>query len=149
MANTYKRGQNDRRPWGTWEVIDCGEGFCVKHIVVDPNGILSLQLHHGRAEHWNIVRGTATVTLGEEVLTKKAGESVYIPVETKHRIQNTTSEPMEFIEVQVGENLDENDICRVLALMVSCLIWSLENALNLKTRRNRTARPFFMDIAKL
>ena len=50
MANTYKRGQNDRRPWGTWEVVDCGEGFCVKHIVVDPNGILSLQLHHGRPE---------------------------------------------------------------------------------------------------
>ena len=58
------------------------------------------------------MRGTATVTLGEEVLTKKAGESVYIPVETKHRIQKTTSEPMEFIEVQVGENLDENDIVR-------------------------------------
>ena len=129
MANTYKRGQNDRRPWGTWEVIDCGDGFCVKHIVVDPNGILSLQLHHGRAEHWNIVRGTATVTLGKDILTKKAGESVYIPVETMHRILNLTSQqnvftclrhriqndsnvPMEFIEVQVGENLDENDIVR-------------------------------------
>lgn len=112
MANTYKRGQNDRRPWGTWEVIDCGDGFCVKHIIVEPNGILSLQLHHGRAEHWNIVRGVAMVTLGEKIIEKEAGESVYIPVETKHRIQNNSAEPMEFIEVQVGENLDENDIVR-------------------------------------
>lgn len=112
MANTYKRGQNDRHPWGTWEVIDCGDGFCVKHIMVEPNGILSLQLHHGRAEHWNIVRGVAMVTLGEKIIEKKAGESVYIPVETKHRIQNNSAEPMEFIEVQVGENLDENDIVR-------------------------------------
>ena len=80
--------------------------------MVAPNGILSLQLHHGRAEHWIIVHGTATVTLGEEIVTKKVGESVYIPIETKHRIQNTTAEPMEFVEVQVCENLDENDIVR-------------------------------------
>ena len=112
MTNTYKRGQNDKRPWGTWEVIDCGDGFCVKHIVVEPNGILSLQLHHERAEYWNIVRGVAVVTLGEETKEIKAGESVYIPVKTKHRIQNNSSEPMDFIEVQVGENLDENDIVR-------------------------------------
>lgn len=112
MTNNYKRGENDVRPWGTWEVIDCGEGFCVKHICVKPNGILSLQLHHHRAEHWNIVKGVANVTLGEEVIEKKAGESVYIPVETKHRIQNNSDEIMEFIEVQVGENLDENDIVR-------------------------------------
>ena len=58
------------------------------------------------------MRGTATVTLGKDILTKKAGESVYIPVETMHRIQNDSNVPMEFIEVQVGENLDENDIVR-------------------------------------
>lgn len=112
MTNSYKRGQNDRRPWGTWEVIDCGDGFCTKHITVIPAGILSLQLHHYRAEHWIIVKGEAKITLGEKILTKKAGESVYIPVETKHRIQNETSQPLEFIEVQTGENLDENDIVR-------------------------------------
>ena len=112
MINNYARGQKDNRPWGTWEVIDCGEGFCVKHILVNPDGILSLQLHHHRAEHWIIVKGTATVTLDENILTKHAGENIYIPVETKHRIQNTTREPMEFIEVQVGQNLDENDIVR-------------------------------------
>lgn len=112
MANTYMRGQQDTRPWGTWEVIDCGNGFCVKHIMVNPEGILSLQLHHFRAEHWIIVKGEATITLGEMEVVKKAGESVYIPVETKHRIQNKSAEPMEFVEVQVGENLDENDIVR-------------------------------------
>lgn len=112
MANNYARGQKDNRPWGTWEVIDCGNGFCVKHIVVNPGGILSLQLHHFRAEHWVIVSGKATITLGDEIISKNAGESVFIPVETKHRIQNTSDEPMAFIEVQVGDNLDENDIVR-------------------------------------
>lgn len=112
MSNTYARGQHDTRPWGTWEVIDCGEGFCVKRIVVNSGGILSLQLHHYRAEHWIVVNGAATVTLGDLQMLKKAGESVYIPVETKHRIQNEGSKPLEFIEVQVGQNLDENDIVR-------------------------------------
>lgn len=112
MANTYARGQKDVRPWGTWEVIDCGSGFCVKHIMVESGGILSLQLHHFRAEHWVIVQGVASVTLGEQELQIGAGESVYIPVETKHRIQNRTNEPLKFIEVQVGQNLDENDIVR-------------------------------------
>ncbi len=112
MTNTYKRGEKDDRPWGTWEVIDCGEGYCVKHITVNPEGVLSLQLHHFRAEHWNIVKGNAVVVLGEDTLLKKAGESVYIPVETKHQIKNQAKEPLEFIEVQVGKNLDENDIVR-------------------------------------
>ena len=112
MTNNYQRGQKDSRPWGTWEVTDCGEGFCVKHIMVQPGGILSLQSHQFRAEHWVIVSGTATVTLGEQKLEKKAGESVFIPAQTKHRIQNTSSAPMDFVEVQCGANLDENDIVR-------------------------------------
>ena len=113
MANNYKRGDKDTRPWGTWEVLDAGDGFCVKRICVTPGNILSLQLHHFRSEHWIIVRGEAVVTLGKEKLTKKANESVYIPAETKHRIQNNTNENMEFIEIQTGENLDENDIVRL------------------------------------
>lgn len=112
MINNYKRGDHDTRPWGTWEVIDSGNGFCVKRITVKPEGILSLQLHHFRAEHWIIVSGVATVTLGDDTIIKKAGEAVYIPVETKHRIQNNASEPLTFIEIQAGENLDENDIVR-------------------------------------
>lgn len=112
MINNYKRGENDTRPWGTWEVIDCGEKFCVKRITVNTGGILSLQLHHFRAEHWIVVNGIATVTLGDEVIEKKAGEAVYIPVETKHRIQNQGTTPLIFIEIQTGDNLDENDIVR-------------------------------------
>ena len=112
MANLYKRVQKDTRPWGTWEVIEAGDGFCVKRIRVTPGHILSLQLHHYRAEHWIIVKGEALVTLGEDKILKKANESVYIPAETKHRIQNNTQQDMEFIEVQTGDNLDENDIVR-------------------------------------
>ena len=70
MTNNYIIGQKDTRPWGTWKVIDCGNGFCTKHITVNSGGILSLQLHHFRSEHWIIVKGTATVTLGELQLEK-------------------------------------------------------------------------------
>ena len=70
MANAYKRGDKDNRPWGTWEVLDAGDGFCVKRICVTPGNILSLQSHHHRSEHWIIVKGEAVVTLGEEKLVK-------------------------------------------------------------------------------
>lgn len=112
MAVNYKRGDFDSRPWGTWEVLDAGESHIVKKLVVLPNQSVSLQLHHKRNEHWIIVQGTATVTLGDEVKTVRQDEAVYIPVETKHRIANLTNEPVVFIEVQTGDNLDENDIER-------------------------------------
>ena len=113
MADNYKRGDHDTRPWGTWEVLDAEDNFCVKRICVTPGNILSLQLHHFRSEHWIIVKGEAVVTLGDDKIVRKANESVYIPAETKHRIQNDTTEDMEFIEIQTGENLDENDIVRL------------------------------------
>lgn len=112
MSNTYSKGDKDTRPWGTWEVLDAGKNFCVKHICVTPHNILSLQSHNFRAEHWIIVCGKAVVTLGEEKLEKSANERIYIPEKTKHRIQNDTDEMLEFIEIQYGENLDENDIIR-------------------------------------
>ena len=112
MANNYKKGDHDSRPWGTWEVLDSGDNFCVKKIKVIPGGKLSLQSHRFRAEHWIIVEGKAVVTLGEDKLNKKADESVYIPAETKHRIQNDSSADVVFIETQTGDNLDENDIIR-------------------------------------
>ncbi len=112
MANLYKRGDKDSRPWGTWEVLETGETYCVKKIRVTPGNILSLQSHNFRSEHWIIVEGEAVVTLGEDKIVKKAGENAYIPVTVKHRIQNNTDKDMVFIEVQYGENLDENDIIR-------------------------------------
>ncbi len=113
MATTYKKGDADTRPWGTWEVLEADNNYCVKKICVTPGNILSLQLHHFRSEHWIIVEGEAIVTLGDEKIVRKTNESVYIPVETKHRIQNNTDKNMIFIEIQTGENLDENDIVRL------------------------------------
>ncbi|HET6469867.1 MAG TPA: phosphomannose isomerase type II C-terminal cupin domain [Geminicoccaceae bacterium] len=109
----YRRGDSDTRPWGRWEVLDVGEGFAVKRITVEPGAILSLQLHHHREEHWVVVRGRARVTRGEETLELGPSQSVFIPTRTAHRIMNPGDEPMEFIEVQYGEKLDENDIVRL------------------------------------
>ena len=113
MATTYQKGDSDTRPWGTWEVLESAPNYCVKKITVKPSGRLSLQLHHHRSEHWIMVDGEAVVTLGDEQFTKKSNEAIYIPCETKHRIQNNTDKDLIFIEVQTGDNLDENDIVRL------------------------------------
>jgi mannose-6-phosphate isomerase-like protein (cupin superfamily) len=113
MTTLYKRGDHDNRPWGTWEVLDSEAHFCVKKITVNPNAILSLQLHNFRAEHWIITEGKAMIILGDDVLYRQMNDSVYIPVKTKHRIKNVSeTEPLVFIEIQTGETLDENDIIR-------------------------------------
>ena len=112
MVTTYQKGASDKRPWGTWEVLDSGDGFCVKKICVNPHSQLSLQLHHHRSEHWIIASGEAVVTLGEQKINAKADSAIYIPFETKHRIQNDTDSILIFIEVQTGDLLDENDIVR-------------------------------------
>ena len=112
MVNSYKKGDNDIRPWGTWEVLDCGNNFCVKKIVVTPQGCLSLQSHNYRSEHWIVISGKAIVTIDDKEICKVAGENVFIPVKTKHRIKNNGKQNLEFIEIQYGEILDENDIIR-------------------------------------
>lgn len=113
MATNYKKGDADTRPWGTWEVLEAGEHYCVKKITVNPEAILSLQMHNFRAEHWIIAEGEAMIVLGEDTLFRKADDSVYIPVKTKHRIKNSSStQKLVFIEVQTGEKLDESDIIR-------------------------------------
>ena len=112
MTNTYKKGDFDNRPWGKWEVLDAADEFCVKKITVKPGAKLSLQSHNFRAEHWIIVKGKALVTLGDDKLIKKQNDAIYIPEKTKHRIQNDSADVLEFIEVQTGDNLDENDIIR-------------------------------------
>lgn len=109
----YRPGDSDERPWGRWQVLDVGPGFVVKRITVKPGGILSLQLHRHRAEHWFIARGIAQVTLGEQIVDRRAGDAVDIPVGTPHRIANPGAEPLEFIEVQHGERLEETDIVRL------------------------------------
>ena len=100
------------RPWGYYEGLDAGPAFQVKRLGVNPGASLSLQLHHHRAEHWVVVNGVATVTIGEKVFTLNNNESCYIPAETKHRLQNLTEEPLEIVEVQSGAYLGEDDIVR-------------------------------------
>lgn len=113
MTTNYKKGDNDVRPWGTWEVLESDEKFCVKKITVKPDAILSLQMHNFRAEHWIIVKGEAMVVLGDDTLYRKQNDAIYIPEKTKHRIKNTSKEnELIFIEVQTGDKLDENDIIR-------------------------------------
>lgn len=101
------------RPWGYYEGLDEGETHQVKHICVNPGAALSLQYHHKRSEHWVVVKGTAEVLVGEETKTLKENESVYIPVEAKHRLINRTDEPLHLIEVQSGSYLGEDDIVRL------------------------------------
>ncbi|SDQ94158.1 sugar phosphate nucleotidyltransferase [Paraburkholderia tuberum] len=101
-----------RRPWGFYDSIDRGERFQVKRIVVTPGAKLSLQLHHHRAEHWVVVRGTALVTRGEEQFLLSENESTYIPLGTRHRLENPGRVPLEIIEIQSGTYLGEDDIVR-------------------------------------
>jgi mannose-1-phosphate guanylyltransferase/mannose-6-phosphate isomerase len=100
------------RPWGSYDGIDCGARFQVKRIVVKPGAALSLQMHHHRAEHWVVVRGTAKVTRGEEVFLLSENQSTYIPLGVRHRLENPGKLPLEIIEVQSGEYLGEDDIVR-------------------------------------
>jgi mannose-6-phosphate isomerase-like protein (cupin superfamily) len=100
------------RPWGTYECIDSAERFQVKRITVHPGASLSLQLHHHRAEHWVVVKGTARITRGEDVFTLSENESTYIPLGVGHRLENPGKIPLEIIEIQSGSYLGEDDIVR-------------------------------------
>ena len=101
------------RPWGSYQAIDSGPRFQVKRIVVKQGGRLSLQMHHHRAEHWIVVRGTARVTIGDETKTIHENESTYIPIGAKHRLENPGKIDLELIEVQTGSYLGEDDIVRI------------------------------------
>lgn len=100
------------RPWGCYQGIVHAERYQAKRIIVNPGSVLSLQLHHHRAEHWIIVSGTAKVTKGDDVFVISENESTYIPLGTKHRLENIGKIPLEFIEVQTGSYLGEDDIVR-------------------------------------
>jgi mannose-1-phosphate guanylyltransferase/mannose-6-phosphate isomerase len=100
------------RPWGYYEGIDAGSRFQVKRIMVKPGEKLSLQMHHHRAEHWVVVRGTARITCGETVKLLSENESTYIPIGVTHRLENPGKMPLDIIEVQSGSYLGEDDIVR-------------------------------------
>lgn len=100
------------RPWGSYEGIDQGDRFQVKRIVVNPGSSLSLQMHHHRAEHWIVVRGTAKVFNGDSEMLLSENQSTYIPLGITHRLENPGKIPLELIEVQSGSYLGEDDIVR-------------------------------------
>jgi len=103
----------DRRPWGTFTVLDEGDDFKVKRIEVLPGKRLSYQKHAQRAEHWVVVQGTAKVTLDDRDIEVKSGEAVDIAIGMAHRVENPGGELLVFIEVQRGKYLGEDDIVRL------------------------------------
>jgi mannose-1-phosphate guanylyltransferase/mannose-6-phosphate isomerase len=101
------------RPWGSYDSVDMGGRFQVKHITVNPGATLSLQMHHHRAEHWIVVSGTAEVTCDDKVFLLTENQSTYIPMTSVHRLSNPGKIPLEIIEVQSGSYLGEDDIQRL------------------------------------
>ena len=108
----YKLHRTVSRPWGTYTLLEEAPRFKIKRIEVRPGAALSLQLHHRRSEHWVVVRGIAHVTNGEREFDVPPNESTFIPVETRHRLENRGAEPLVIIEVQCGDYLGEDDIVR-------------------------------------
>ncbi|MFH1223283.1 MAG: phosphomannose isomerase type II C-terminal cupin domain [Pseudomonadota bacterium] len=102
----------ENRPWGYFETLLEGDGYKVKRILVKPAQRLSLQSHQKRSEHWTVVVGTATITVGDSVKDYKHNQSVYIEKEQKHRVENKTAADVQIIEVQCGTYLGEDDIVR-------------------------------------
>lgn len=100
------------RPWGYYEALNKSDRYHVKHIVVKPGAKLSLQMHQHRSEHWVIIKGTAVVTRGDEQFELSENQSIYIPANVKHRIENNTDSLLHFIEVQTGNYFGEDDIVR-------------------------------------
>jgi mannose-1-phosphate guanylyltransferase/mannose-6-phosphate isomerase len=101
------------RPWGSYTVLEEGERYKIKRIVVNPGERLSLQMHYHRSEHWVVVRGAAKVTIGDKDVHIHENESAYVPKSTLHRLENPGRVPLEIIEVQNGEYVGEDDIVRV------------------------------------
>ncbi len=101
------------RPWGSYTVLEDGDRYKIKRIVVNRGERLSLQMHHHRSEHWVVIKGTAKVTIGDDIKFVHENESVYIPKSTIHRLENPGRVELEMIEVQNGEYVEEDDIIRV------------------------------------
>ena len=107
-----KRKNVFHRPWGSYVNLFNGKEFLIKEIYVKPKGILSLQKHHHRAEHWVVTHGIPKITLNKSKFLKKPGETIYIPLGAVHRIENPFKKPVKIIEAQIGSILKETDIVR-------------------------------------
>ena len=100
------------RRWCGYTILDEGDSFLIKRIIVRPQHRLSLQMHKHRSEHWVVISGTAKVTIGDREYLVKQGESAFVPLKVKHRLENPETLPLEIIEVQMGDPLTEHDITR-------------------------------------
>ena len=105
-ANSHRKVY---RPWGYYDSLDCGSSFQVKRLSINPGAKISLQKHKHRAEHWVVVKGSATITSGEKIIELQINQSTYIPRGTVHRIENRQNTSLEIIEIQTGEYLGEDD----------------------------------------
>ena len=111
--NRYIKKKNIfHRPWGKYTNLFEGKEFLIKELYVKPKGILSLQKHHHRAEHWLVTQGNAKITLNKDIITKKPGEHIFIPLGAIHRVQNSGKKPVKIVEAQIGSILKETDIVR-------------------------------------
>jgi len=108
----YKKKNVYYRPWGRYVNLFEGKSFLIKELYVKPKGILSLQKHHHRAEHWLVTQGTPKITLNKDKFSKKLNDSIFIPLGAVHRIENPNNTPVKIIEAQVGSILKETDIVR-------------------------------------
>ncbi|MDB9957228.1 sugar phosphate nucleotidyltransferase [Candidatus Pelagibacter sp.] len=108
----YKKKNVYYRPWGRYVNLFEGKGFLIKELFVKPKGILSLQKHHHRSEHWLVTKGTPKITLNKDSFSKKQNDHIFIPIEAVHRIENPGNKPVKIIEAQVGSILKESDIVR-------------------------------------
>ncbi len=113
MVSSYTVGETDERPWGRWEVLATGEGHVVKRITVTPGKRLSLQRHVHRSEHWVVVAGQGLAISGETTISIAVDQALWIPLGAVHRIENTGTEDLVLIEVQLGAHLAEDDIERL------------------------------------
>ena len=110
--NEHSLHREVHRPWGSYDGLEQGPGYQVKRIIIKPGAAISLQLHHHRSEHWIVVAGQARITRGDEIFDLGPNQSTYIPVGTKHRMENIGTDPLQIIEVQSGSYLGEDDIVR-------------------------------------
>ena len=108
-----QHGDTVYRPWGSYTVLEDADDCKVKRLTVNPGGILSLQKHHRRSEHWTVVHGTAKVRVGDREFLLERNQSTFIPTDTLHRLENPTNSPIHLIEVQCGDYFGEDDIVRL------------------------------------
>ncbi len=104
--------ESQDRPWGSWHVIEDGQGYKVKRIVVTPGSRLSLQTHKHRSEHWVVIFGIATCQVDDDIVEAGPGQCIEVPLGARHRLANNHSEDLQIIEVQHGAYTGEDDICR-------------------------------------